>query len=154
MVCESCRNRANWRNGDGSFACSRHKDGMTAVFLGENRRVRFAKWAKHLADEGTVRLKEGTYLHNALVNAFNGKHRFTDLRDNDQNAGGLQKALILGLIEQDKNRFRFSIKNEYFLTDLGREAVYQLAQVPSHVFVKVAYKKNKTWADHAQNFIW
>lgn len=145
-ICESCNERGTWRNGDGSFACGWHRDKTTAVYIYKGRRQRLAEWAKNLADEGTVRLKEGTYLHHALVNAFNGRHRFTDLRDNAGNAGSLQKALILGLIEQDKGK--------YYITEVGREALYQLTQATFYKFVKVAYKKHKAWADHAQNFCW
>jgi hypothetical protein len=157
-VCESCRKQATWRNGDGSFACSWHKDGITAVYLGKNRRVRLAEWAKNLPDEGTVKLMRGTYLHSALLNAFQSKHRFTDLRDNANNASGLQKAMILGLIElfprwQLYNDRRLG-GNEYFLTDIGREAIYTLAHAPANKFIKVAYKKNKAWADHAQVYCW
>ena len=145
-VCESCNRRGIWRNGDGSFACSWHKEGRTAVYLGKERRVRLAEWAKNLPNEGTVRLMRDTYLHVALAAAFNGKKRFVDLRDNAQNAGSLQKALILGFIEKETLG--------YFITKQGREVLYSLFHAQAGKFIKVAYHKNDAWARHAQTHCW
>ena len=155
MVCETCTNKATWRNYDGSFACRFHRE-VKAVHISEHRRDKVARWARNLPNTGTVKLMKGTHLHYTLIKAFNGKHRFTDLQDDDQNAGSLQKALILGFIDKDSNKVFHSAKatGDYFITELGRNVLYMLAYAQERKFIKVPYVKNNVWAEHAQTYTW
>ena len=146
-----CQRTAWWREPDGRMFCGWHKNGITAEYTGEQRRQRLARWARELPIEGTVKLMPGTYLHTALIESYLGNNRFTDVRDNDQNAGSLQKALILGFLRRDEKR-------RYMLTDEGYVAMTILNNADTlkyagH-FANVPYKKSTEWAAHAQNFCW
>jgi hypothetical protein len=134
--------------------CSWHRNGITAVFTGEDRRQTLARWARELPMEGTVKLMPHTHLHKALIESYVGNNRFVDVRDNDQNAGGLQKALILGFLRRDKEGTHI----RYMLTDVGYQAMTILnvadnLKNPRH-YVDVPYKKNSEWAEHAQTKCW
>jgi len=139
-----------WKDPDGLF-CTWHKNGILAEYLGETRRQRLARWARELPEEGTVKLMPHTHLHKALIESYLGNNRFTDVRDNDQNAGSLQKALILGFLQRNE-------KGRYMLTDLGYQALTILnnadnLKAPGR-FANVPYVKDFEWVRHAQTKCW
>lgn len=119
-----------------------------------SRKENVAAWANKLRGRTLTKVKVGGNMHQLLRRAYSYPQGVSLSNLAEGNAGEVQKALVLGFIEQEK----FSTnETKYFISKTGEVAMHMLNEQTDkhwHKMKDVMISPSEQWINHTQTIIW